>query len=147
MPPAVPGYPAGHIFPLTAGPPQPRAAWRANAAAVLSSTSAETRAERTLAQIVRTDLGRIGITVSVIEDQACPDKAYDLRTSDRADLLLVSGWPWLEADERDPEPVLDEALAKQRVRSSAPGPGPWNDVVVPEAARAGAAAAGPGADR
>jgi hypothetical protein len=83
--------------------------------------------ERTLAEIVRMDLARIRITVSVLEDEQCPatDNPSSRRKSRRADLLVVNGWPFTESDERDPAEVLHQALANAVYGTPLPSAG-WN---------------------
>jgi hypothetical protein len=82
--------------------------------------------ERTLAQIARTDLARIRMTVSVLEDEQCPraENGGAPGKSARADLLVVSGWPFMEADEREPVQILDQALQSGAYGSPLP-PGWW----------------------
>ncbi|MDX6490173.1 MAG: peptide/nickel transport system substrate-binding protein, partial [Gaiellaceae bacterium] len=126
VPPAVRGYPAGQIFPLTPDVAAARhlAGGRRRQAVVYICGDAR---ERKLAEIVRTDLARIRIAVSVLEDDQCPgpDNAAARRKSSRADLLLVNGWPFTQADERDPVQVLDQVLAGSLYGSPLP-PGPWS---------------------
>ena len=69
-----------------------------------------------MASIVRSDLHRIGITVTIDQGEECPDR-YDKR-SRRADLILVD---WLGSEERDPQPFLDQALARDGHFGSALG--------------------------
>ena len=111
VPPAVPGYPAGRIYPLRPNVATARrlAGRRSRHAVVYICGDPR---ERTLAEIVRQDLARIRISISVAEDQQCPDptKPATEHNSRRADLLLVNGWPFMEADEREPVQVLDNAL-------------------------------------
>jgi hypothetical protein len=70
----------------------------------------------TLAEIVRTDLARIRMTVTVIESRDCPGRAAE------ADLMFL--YP-IGGDELDPAPVLDQALDSS-VFGSPLGPGPWD---------------------
>ena len=122
VPPAVPGYPAGRIFPLTPDVAAARrlAGNRRRHAVFYSCADAR---GRTLGAIVRRDLARIRMTVSVLEDEQCPSPDNP-GASARADLLLVSGWPIMESDERDPVQVLDQALGSALYGSPLP-PGPW----------------------
>jgi hypothetical protein len=64
----------------------------------------------------------------VLEDDQCPstDNVATRRKSIRADLLLLSGWPFMEFDERDPAQVLDQALAKAVYGTPLPSTG-WNE--------------------
>jgi ABC-type transport system substrate-binding protein/tRNA A-37 threonylcarbamoyl transferase component Bud32 len=122
VPPAVPGFPAGRIYPLVrpdfaiarrlAGP-RPRSA-------VLYWCGQDER-QRALTRIIQSDLARIRIAVSVDQAQDCPD-GYDARAR-QADLLLVSG---LGSAERDPQPFLDQALAMHGHYGSALGRGLWS---------------------
>jgi hypothetical protein len=68
-----------------------------------------------LAEIVRANLARIGISVSVRQSQECPGR-YE-----GADLLFV--FP-LGSNELDPASFFDQALDSS-VYGSALGPGPW----------------------
>jgi ABC-type transport system substrate-binding protein len=126
VPPAVRGYPAGRIFPLSPDvtTAQRLAGGRSRNAVIYICGDPR---ERTLAQIVSTDLARIRIAVSVLEDDQCPslDNAAAQRKSGRADLLLVSGWPFTQSDERDPVQVLDQALTGGLYGWPLPQ-GPWN---------------------
>jgi hypothetical protein len=122
VPPAVPRYPPGRVFPL--GPDlgaARRLAGRRRRRAVLYICG-DPR-EPTLARIVATDLARVGIGVSVTQDAQCPGSSSAVtRASRGADLLLVQGWPYSEADERDPaqsiEQVLDAGLFGRPVPSA-----------------------------
>jgi ABC-type transport system substrate-binding protein/tRNA A-37 threonylcarbamoyl transferase component Bud32 len=124
VPPAVPGYPAGRIFPLSPAVAAARklAGGRSRHATVYICGDPR---ERTLAEIVRTDLARIRIAVSVLEDQQCPENPSTAPKPTRADLLLVNGWPFMESDERDPAPVLDQALTSAAYGTPLPSAG-WN---------------------
>lgn len=123
VPSAVSGYTAGRIFPLT---PDVAAAKRLAGSRkrhVVVYVCDDSRGP-TLAKIVRKDLAQIRMTVSVFDDQRCPSPGQALK-SRRADLLLVSGWPFMESDERDPVQVLAQALDSGVAGSPLP-PGPWN---------------------
>jgi hypothetical protein len=78
------------------------------------------------AEVVRTDLARIGIRVSIIHSDECT--GLYTAEPDRADLVLsFLGAPYSGAAlERDPEPFVAGALATGHV-GAAIGPGPWND--------------------
>ena len=114
--PAVPGFLAGRVYPL-----QPDLATAHRLAGGRSRSGVlyfcGNPQERKVAQIVRSNLARIGISVSITESQDCPGRWQD------ADLLLQSG---LQSEERDPMPFLDEALSSG-IFDSPLGPGPWND--------------------
>jgi ABC-type transport system substrate-binding protein len=119
VPPAVPGFPAGRIYPLT-GPDLAtarRLAGHQTKHAVLYAACGT--GDLPIAHRIRSDLGKIGIKVSIVATQACPTR-YGAKAK-RADLVLASlGSPSL----RDPEPFLDQALDRGRY-GSALGPGPW----------------------
>ena len=123
VPPAVPGYPAGRIFPLD-GPDVVTArklAGRAHRRAVLYWCGPDAR-QRTLAHIISANLARIGITVSVTTAESCPqNERYDAKARS-ADLILFSA---LGNEERDPAPFLDQAVARDGSAGSALGPGLW----------------------
>jgi hypothetical protein len=72
---------------------------------------------------VRSDLRRIGIFVTFDQpSQGCPNPYdYDARSL-RADLILVGG---LQDEVRDPEPFLDQVLARDGRFGSALGRGLW----------------------
>ena len=65
---------------------------------------------------MKSDLARIGISVSILSSPNCPGQYR------RADLFFVS----LGSSERDPAPFLDQALGSS-IFGSPLGPGPWND--------------------
>jgi serine/threonine protein kinase/ABC-type transport system substrate-binding protein len=115
VPPAFHGFPAGRSYPLDRPdlPTARRLAGGGKRHAVIAICG-DARLPK-LAAIVRSDLARIGITVSVVQAQQCPGR-YE-----SADLLFV--FP-LGSNERDPAPFLDQALHSS-VYGSALGPGPW----------------------
>jgi hypothetical protein len=116
IPPGVPGYRPEHVYPTDG--PDLRAARRLAGGrrrrAVLSFC--EDPAERRVAQIVRSDLARIAIRVSIVEAEGCDDAK-----AARADLLL-GGF----ATPERALGFLEEALATASYGSPL-GPGPWND--------------------
>jgi len=124
VPPAVPGFAAGRIYPLE-GPDLVTArklAGHTTRHAALYWCGPDAR-QRTLAHIVSSDLARIGISVSVTSSQSCPQNGrYDAQMR-HADLILFTG---LHSEERDPAPFLDQALARDGSVGSALGPGPWS---------------------
>jgi ABC-type transport system substrate-binding protein len=124
VPPAVPGYPAGRIFPLNPALSAARklAGGRSRHATVYICGDPR---ERTLAETVRTDLAPIKIAVSVLEDEQCPENPSSAPKPSRADLLLVNGWPFMESDERDPAPVLHQALISAAYGTPLPSAA-WN---------------------
>lgn len=126
VPPAVPGYPAGRIFPLSPDLSAARklAGGGPSRHATVYICGRDPR-ERTLAEIVRTDLAPIKIAISVLEDDQCPDNPRTAPKPSHSDLLLVSGWPWMESDERDPGRVLDQALASAAYGTPLPADG-WD---------------------
>jgi ABC-type oligopeptide transport system substrate-binding subunit len=119
VPPAVPGFAPGRSYPVDG--PDIGVARRLTAGrrerGVLYFCQAQ---ERPVAAIVRSDLARIGIALSIDEAQSCPQN-YDAQ-SRKADLILFSG---LRGDERDPTPFLDRALARDGSFGSALGHGVW----------------------
>jgi serine/threonine-protein kinase len=125
VPPAVPGYPAGRIFPLSPDlAAAEKLAGRGKRHAVLYICS-DAR-ERSMADTVRRNLAPIGIDVSVLEDAAqCgnPSTSPKIR---RADLFLVSGFPTSEADERDPVRFLDNMLQRGAYGTPVPDAG-WDE--------------------
>jgi ABC-type transport system substrate-binding protein/streptogramin lyase len=120
IPPAVPGYRPGHIYPID-GPDlrmAQRLAGGRKRRAVLYFCGHP--ANGRVAEIVRSNLARIAIGVSIVESQGC------LRGDDpkaaKADLLLGGrGTP-----ERDPAPFIQGAL-ESGTYGVALGPGPWQD--------------------
>jgi ABC-type transport system substrate-binding protein/tRNA A-37 threonylcarbamoyl transferase component Bud32 len=126
VPPAVPGYPSGQIFPFRPDLSAARRLTGGRSRHAVLYICGDPR-ERTLADTVRTDLSRIGITVSVLEDAQCPDltRPGSWQKSRRADLVLVQGWPFMEFDERDPVRVLDQTLKASMYGGPVP-PGWWS---------------------
>jgi ABC-type transport system substrate-binding protein/tRNA A-37 threonylcarbamoyl transferase component Bud32 len=125
IPPAVPGYPVGRFYPVD-GPNLKRArqlAGTSHRAAVLyyctGGAFGDPR-QRAVAQLVRTDLARIGIAVSIITADCDPTFSYDA-TAKRADLLLAE-WGTNVAD---PEQYLKQALQTGSY-GAALGPGLWS---------------------
>jgi ABC-type transport system substrate-binding protein len=123
VPPAVPGFPAGRVYPLDSVDlvAARKLAGRWSRHAVLYWCGPDAR-QRTLAHIVSSDLARIGISVSVTASQGCPTNGrYDAQMK-RADLILFSG---LGNEERDPASFLDQELVRDGSVGSALGPGLW----------------------
>jgi peptide/nickel transport system substrate-binding protein len=122
VPPAVPGYPAGRIYP-TDGPDLTTARRLAGGRErrTILYMCGDPR-ERTLARIIARNLAKIRMAISTVEAKDCPGPGDGL--SARADLFLVSGWPWLESDERDPGLFIDKAL-RAGLYGNPLGPGPW----------------------
>jgi ABC-type transport system substrate-binding protein/tRNA A-37 threonylcarbamoyl transferase component Bud32/streptogramin lyase len=118
IPPAVPGYRREHVYPVH-GPDLRKArrlAGRQSRHAVLYFCD---DAWSRIADIVRTDLSRIGIGVTIVEGrQPC----HDNPAAAHADLML---WGFY-SPEPDPAPFLRQALA-ERPYGVALGPGPWID--------------------
>jgi ABC-type transport system substrate-binding protein/tRNA A-37 threonylcarbamoyl transferase component Bud32 len=116
VPPAVPGFRAGHVYPVR-GPDvaaaRPLAGGLKRHAVI--AICGDPRLPK-LAAIVRTDLARIGMTTSVIQSQQCPGQ------DERADLLFTT----IAANglELDPAQFVDQAL-ESSVYGSPLGPGPW----------------------
>jgi ABC-type transport system substrate-binding protein/tRNA A-37 threonylcarbamoyl transferase component Bud32 len=125
VPPAVPGYPAARIFPLSPHLVAARKLAAGGTRHALLYICGDAR-ERRMAEIVRRNLAPIGIGVSVLEDDQCPDNPSTAAKSRRADMFLVSGWPFTEADERDPSQVLDQVLREGAYGKPLPSPG-WDE--------------------
>ena len=120
IPPAVPGYPAGRIFPLS--PDLARAkklAGRGRRLAVLYIC--QDSREPKMADIVRRNLAAIGIGVSVREDANQCDPAE----SRRADLLLVEDEP-IGPFELDPAHFLEGLLQRGAYGTPLPSAG-WDE--------------------
>jgi hypothetical protein len=117
IPPAVPGYRPGHIYPIDG--PDLRTARRLAGVqkrrAVLYFCGRP--ANRTVAQIVRANLSRIGFSISIVPSQECL-----VGQAARADLLLGG----FGSFERDPAPFLRDALGGGAFGLPL-GPGPWQD--------------------
>jgi ABC-type transport system substrate-binding protein len=116
VPPAVPGFEPGRVYPIV--PPDVvaarRLAGKRNRHAVLAICGDPKLAE--LARIVSSNLRRIRLAVSVVSSKQCPGR-YE-----HADMFF--GFP-VYSGERDPAPFLDQALGNS-VFGSPLGPGPWN---------------------
>jgi ABC-type transport system substrate-binding protein/predicted Ser/Thr protein kinase len=115
VPPAIPGFRAGHAYPVER--PDVAAARRLAGGVrhAVIAICGDPRLPK-LAAIVRSNLARIGMTVSVVESQQCPGQYK------RADLLFVTiGANELELD---PAQFVDQALGSS-VYGSPLGPGPW----------------------
>lgn len=123
VPPAVPGYPAGRVFPLS--PDLARAKKLAGTGKRLAVLyiCGDAR-EPKMADIVRRDLAPIGIDVSVLEDAA--QCLADPAKSRRADLFLVSFPFVIQTDEHDPAPFLDQVLRYGEYGTPLPSAG-WDE--------------------
>ncbi|HEU5211468.1 MAG TPA: protein kinase [Gaiellaceae bacterium] len=107
VPPAVTGYPAGRVYPL-----------RPNAVAARRLAGLRNRhgvlyicgdpRERTLARILQRDLAAIRLSFDVVDDESNCSAAE----SRRADVAIVSGFPFLQSEDRDPEAMLDQVLGQ-----------------------------------
>ena len=127
VPPAVPGFPAGHVYPV-AGPDLATARRLAGGdrrSAVLYICG-DPRLPN-LARIVSSNLAAIRIGVRILRSDQCPTS--ETRTGDRkaneADLVLAAS-STLPSEERDPAPFLEGALSRS-LFGSKPPPGPWNE--------------------
>jgi ABC-type transport system substrate-binding protein len=127
VPPAVPGFRPGRVYPLDA--PDVTVARRLSGGhirhAVLYWCGSDER-QRALAAIIRADLARIRIRVSFDPAPQCHER-YDARAL-RADLILFNAayqFSAVGSQERDPQPFLDHALSTDGRYGSALGPGPW----------------------
>ncbi len=124
IPLAIPGYRAGHVYPIDG--PDLRTARRLAGAqrrrAVLLAPCYPDVSPA--AAIVRSDLARIGIAVSIVRSDTCDPRVVAAQFK-RADLLIGTSLGRTPG-ERDPAPFLDDALGAS-VWGSPLGPGPWND--------------------
>jgi ABC-type transport system substrate-binding protein/tRNA A-37 threonylcarbamoyl transferase component Bud32 len=126
VPPAVPGYPAGRIFPLTPDLPAARKLAGHGRRYAVIYICGDSRG-RKIAGIVRRNLAPIGISVSVLEDaDKCPDNPSTSPKGKRADLFLVSGFPMTEVDDRDPARFLDQVLREGAYGTPLPSAG-WDE--------------------
>jgi serine/threonine-protein kinase len=122
VPPAVPGYPVGRIFPLSPDlTAAKKLAGREKRLAVLYICG-DAR-EPKMADIVRRDLAPIGIDVSVLEDAS--QCRADPAKSRRADLFLVQDQE-VEPYERDPAHFLDNLLQRGAYGTPLPRAG-WDE--------------------
>ena len=118
LPPGVPGRRARPFYPVR-GPDLATArhlAGHLRRHAVLYACTPQPQ----VTQIVRSNLARIGITVSIVESDRCL-QGHDPQ-SDRADLLL--GGLQLGPADRDPAPFFYMAIGGV-YNFPRPGPGPW----------------------
>jgi ABC-type transport system substrate-binding protein len=126
VPPAVPGYPAGRIFPLSPNLAAARKLAGGEKRHAVLYICSDAR-ERTMAETVRRNLAPIGIGISVLEDSdQCADNPSTSPKSRRADLFLVNGFPITQADERDPSQVLDQVLREGAYGTRLPSTG-WDE--------------------
>ena len=127
VPPAVPGFPAGHVYPVEK--PDLATARRLAGGDRRSAVLYVCGDPRlpTLARIVRSNLAAIRIGVTVLRSDQCP--RTETRTGDRkanqADLVLAAS-STLPSEVRDPAPFLEGALSHS-LFGSKPPPGPWNE--------------------
>jgi ABC-type transport system substrate-binding protein len=120
VPSAVPGFAPGRAYPIDR--PDLEAARRLTAGhhyrmRLYFCANAQ---EGNVASIVSANLARIGVKVTIDDAPSCPGH-YDPRAR-RADLILVNG---LMSEERDPQPFLQQSLARDGRFGSALGRGPW----------------------
>jgi ABC-type transport system substrate-binding protein/tRNA A-37 threonylcarbamoyl transferase component Bud32 len=116
VPPAVPGFPPGRVYPLDR--PDVGAARRLGGGrrqhTVIAICGGDERLPKLVA-IVRANLAAIGMTASVVRSQQCPGRF------EQADLSFVT----LGSNQPDPGVFVEQALDTS-VFGSALGPGPWN---------------------
>jgi ABC-type oligopeptide transport system substrate-binding subunit len=119
VPPGVPGHRAQPFYPLDGADlaTARHLAGNRRRHAVLYACPPQPR----VTQIVRSNLARIGIEVSVVESERCL-QGHDPQ-SDRADLRL--GGLQLGPADRDPAPFFDMAIGGA-YNYTRPGPGPWS---------------------
>jgi ABC-type transport system substrate-binding protein len=124
VPPAVPGFGAQLAYPLTpdlekarhlAGPHRRTAVLYYCTNGPFGGTG-----HARVAALIRAELARIGMAVSIVAPPCAPNSRYD-ENSRRADLILASVFnPVL-----DPEPFLATVLARDNLLGSALGRGLW----------------------
>ena len=145
VPPAVPGFPAGRVYPLD-GPDVVTArklAGRTPRRALLYWCGQDER-QRKLAHIISANLARIGIGVSVTTEGSCPKSGrYDAKARG-ADMILFSA---LGFDERDPAPFLERTVKGDGSAGSALGPGLWTTPAFRQRLARAAALSGPARTR
>jgi ABC-type transport system substrate-binding protein len=124
VPPAVPGFGRAHRYPL--GKPELETArslagGRHRRAVLYLCTNGVfgSPGQERVAVLVRTELARIGIAVTITEPSCAPNNRYDAR-SQRADLVLASVF----GVQLDPEPFVAQVLRRGSL-GSALGPGLW----------------------
>ena len=78
----------------------------------------------TAAGIVRTELARIGIDVSILRSDTC-DPSAEAAEFEHADMVITTNLQRFPP-ERDPAPFVEDAIAAS-LWGSPVGPGPWND--------------------
>jgi ABC-type transport system substrate-binding protein/predicted Ser/Thr protein kinase len=125
IPPAVPGFAATHVYPLDkpdlvkarrlAGPGRHHAVISFCENGVFGGTN-----QRGVAVLVRQQLARIGIDVTVTSPPCGPEQSYDANAK-RADLIMVSTFDPL----LDPRSFIDLTTSFGS-NGSALGPGPWS---------------------
>jgi hypothetical protein len=121
VPAAVPGFAPGHSYPVN-GPDLQAARRLTGGRHYRARLYFCDPGERPVASIMRADLRRIGISVTLDQAGGCPSAGgYDARSL-RADLILVDQF---REDERDPQPFLDHVLARDGSFGSALGRGLW----------------------
>jgi ABC-type transport system substrate-binding protein len=121
VPAGLPGYSAGRAYPSRA---DVRTARRfAGATRRHAVLLAACGVPQSLAGLVRSELARIGIAVSIVRTQACHPRAVAALLA-HADLMLGASIICGPCD-RDPAPYFDDALTHG---SNVPalGPGPWD---------------------
>jgi ABC-type transport system substrate-binding protein len=122
VPPAVPGYASGRIYPLRPDLVTARTlAGRLHRRAVLYWCGPDARL-RTLAHIIASNLEPIGITVSMSAAASCPQTGHYGAKIRSSDMVLFSA---LGNVERDPAPFLEQAVARDGSAGSALGRGLW----------------------
>ena len=119
VPPAVYGYPAGRIYPLRSNVSAARRLAGARARHAVVYICSDPR-ERTLADILHRNLAAIRMSVAISEGNDCSPQA-----SEHADLAIVSGYPSMMSEDRDPTDFIDHALRQALYGQPVP-PGPWS---------------------
>jgi len=124
VPPAVPGFGPRDVYPLrpdlrdarSLAGPRPRKAVLYYCTNGPFGGTGHAR----VAALIRTELARIGIAVSIVTPPCAPDSRYD-EHSLQADLILASVFSPL----RDPQPFFSTVLARSNDLGTALGRGLW----------------------
>jgi ABC-type transport system substrate-binding protein len=126
VPPAVPGFGTTHRYPATGADLKTArrlAGTRPSRAVLYFCTNGifGSPAQRRVAVLVREQLARIGISVTITQPRCAPEQRYDARSL-RADLIMVSVFNPL----RDPSAFVEQIL-RTGTYGAALGRGTWND--------------------
>jgi ABC-type transport system substrate-binding protein len=127
VPPAVPGFGPRNVYPLTpdlaqarrlAGPGRRQAILYYCTNGPFGGTG-----HARVAALIRSELARIGVAVSIVAPPCSPNSSYDKRSL-RADLILATVFSPL----RDPQPFfVSTVLARNNALGAALGRGLWTE--------------------